>query len=185
MKKRSAPQAHTATESSQSTSEHLDRTQTSVAAFHCGAGCALGDLVGETAMPLLGLTFAGELGSRLVVDFVLAYILGIVFQYFTIVPMRGLSLPDGLKQALRADTISIILFEVGMFGWMALTYFVLFPSPHLKPSQAVFWFMMQIAMIAGFMTSYPANGWLLKKGWKEKMPQRQREETARDELLAA
>jgi hypothetical protein len=32
-----------------------------------------------------------------------------------------------------------------------------------------FWFMMQIAMIVGFMTSYPANWWLIKRGLKEKM----------------
>jgi len=34
---------------------------------------------------------------------------------------------------------------------------------------AVFWFMMQIAMIAGFFTSLPANAWLIRKGWQEKM----------------
>jgi hypothetical protein len=35
---------------------------------------------------------------------------------------------------------------------------------------AVFWFMMQIAMIAGTFTALPANAWLIRKGWKEKMP---------------
>jgi nitrogen regulatory protein PII len=29
--------------------------------------------------------------------------------------------------------------------------------------------MMQIAMIFGFLTSYPVNWWLLRKGWKETM----------------
>lgn len=29
--------------------------------------------------------------------------------------------------------------------------------------------MMQIAMIAGFITAYPVNWWLLRKGIKEKM----------------
>ena len=53
---------------------------------------------------------------------------------------------------------------------MAITYFWLFPSLHLKPNMAVFWFMMQIAMIAGFLTALPANAWLIRKGWKEKMP---------------
>lgn len=54
---------------------------------------------------------------------------------------------------------------------MALTYFVMFPGPHLHPSDAVFWFMMQVGMIFGYFTSYPANIFLLKSGWKEKMPQ--------------
>jgi hypothetical protein len=29
--------------------------------------------------------------------------------------------------------------------------------------------MMQIAMLAGFLTSYPVNWWLLRAGIKEKM----------------
>lgn len=147
------------------------RTQISVATFHCGAGCTLGDIIAETTVPIFGLAFAGEFGTKLLADFMLAYLLGIAFQYFTIVPMRNLGFYAGVKAALRADTISIALFEVGMFGWMALSYFVLFPSPHLKPSDPVFWFMMQLAMIAGFLTSYPANRWLIAKGWKEKMPE--------------
>ncbi|MGH9528952.1 MAG: DUF4396 domain-containing protein, partial [Terriglobales bacterium] len=93
-----------------------DWIQNSVAVFHCGAGCTLGDLIGETSVPALGLVFAGEFGSKLIVDFLLAYLLGIAFQYFTIVHMRGLSFGKGLKAAVRADTISITLFEVGMFG---------------------------------------------------------------------
>lgn len=59
-----------------------------------------------------------------------------------------------------------------MFAWMALSCFVLFPEPRrIHPNMAVFWFMMQIAMVVGWATSYPANVWLLRNGWKEKMPQ--------------
>ena len=32
-----------------------------------------------------------------------------------------------------------------------------------------FWFVMQIAMLAGFATSYPVNWWLIRAGIKEKM----------------
>lgn len=84
--------------------------------------------------------------------------------------MRGLSLGKGIVAAARADTLSIMMFEVGMFGWMAISWYLLFPAPHLDPGEAVFWFMMQIAMIAGFFTAIPANAWLIKIGWKEKMP---------------
>jgi hypothetical protein len=144
--------------------------QNSIAVFHCGAGCSIGDAIAELLVPALALTFAGEFGTKLIFDFLFAYILGVAFQYFTIVPMRGLPFGKGLMAAVRADTISIALFEVGMFAWMAIVHFWLFPSPPLKPSMAVFWFMMQIAMIAGFFTSLPANAWLIRKGWKEKMP---------------
>jgi hypothetical protein len=145
--------------------------QTSIAVFHCGAGCSIGDTIAELMVPALALTFAGEFGTKLIFDFLLAYAFGVAFQYFTVVPMRGLSLGKGLIAAVRADTVSIVLFEVGMFGWMAINNYWVFPSPHLRPTMAAFWFMMQIAMIAGFMTALPANAWLIRKGWKEKMPQ--------------
>ncbi len=108
-------------------------------------------------------------------DFLLAWSFGIVFQYLTVAPLRGLSFGKGVLAAIRADTLSIVSFQIGLFAWMAVTYYVLFPSPHLKPTEGVFWFMMQLGMILGFFTSYPANVLLIKKGWKEKMPQSKHE----------
>lgn len=95
--------------------------------------------------------------------------LGIVFQYFAIAPMRDLSVAQGLVAAIKSDTVSILTFEVGLFSWMALMFFVFFPRPHLPPTQPGYWLMMQIGMILGFFTSYPVNWWLIKVGWKEAM----------------
>src|SRR5947208_4184780 len=102
------------------------REQVSVSVFHCGAGCTIGDVIGESCLFAIGGSVAmfvgrSEFATKLVVDFALAYIFGIFFQYFTIVPMRGLSFGKGVLAAMRADTISIMAFEVGMFAWMALT----------------------------------------------------------------
>lgn len=47
--------------------------------------------------------------------------------------------------------------------------FVLFPSPHLHPDSPVHWFLMQIGMVIGFATVWPANVWLIRKGIKEAM----------------
>lgn len=155
------------------------REQVAVGVSHCGAGCTLGDIAGEWWVFAAGLTFAGGvLQTRLVVDFLLAWGFGIAFQYFSIVPMRGLPVGKGIVQAIQVDTLSIVAFQVGMSAWMALTYFVLFPKPHLEPNDAVFWFMMQVAMMVGYCTSYPVNVFLLNAGWKEKMP-RYKEEMKR------
>ena len=43
------------------------------------------------------------------------------------------------------------------------------PLPLGRPSQPVYWFMMQIAMVEGFGVSFPANAWLLHRGIKERM----------------
>jgi hypothetical protein len=118
----------------------------------------------------MALRFArGDFTTRILMDFLLAWSFGVAFQYFSIVPMRGLPPGRGIIEAIRADTFSIVAFQMGLFGWMALTYFVIFPQPHLHPTQAPFWFMMQVGMILGFLTSYPVNIFLLRSGWKEKM----------------
>jgi hypothetical protein len=117
---------------------------------HCGSGCVLGDVISEFV--------------------IFALALGIVFQYFAIAPMRGLGVRDGLRAAAKADVISLTAFEVGLFGWMAVMAFVLFPAPHqLMPNSAAFWFLMQIGMIIGFATSWPANVWLVNRGIKVPM----------------
>ena len=74
--------------------------QVFVATTHCGAGCTLGDIAGEGWIYGAGILLAGgELGTRLLLDFLLAWAFGVIFQYFTIAPMRGLSLGKGLRQA--------------------------------------------------------------------------------------
>jgi hypothetical protein len=138
---------------------------------HCGAGCTLGDVISEFAIFGLGLTIAGAtLGAEYVGDYILALAFGIVFQYFAIAPMRGLGLKDGLVAAAKADFISLTAFEVGLFGWMAVMAFVLFPAPHhLMPSSAAYWLLMQVGMIIGYVTSWPANVWLVRRGIKVPM----------------
>ncbi|HWE95977.1 MAG TPA: DUF4396 domain-containing protein [Tepidisphaeraceae bacterium] len=140
---------------------------------HCGAGCTLGDIIAEWLMFALGLSFFGamrhhDLFTAYVLDYAFAYVLGIAFQYFTIAPMRHLGLGAGLWAAIKADTLSLTAFEVGLFGWMALSSLVFFARPP-GVTDPVYWFMMQLGMALGFLTSYPVNVWLLKKGLKEKM----------------
>jgi hypothetical protein len=138
---------------------------------HCGAGCSLGDVISEFVVFAAALTIAGlTLGAEYVGDYVLALILGVIFQYFAIAPMRGLGLRDGLVAATKADFISLTAFEIGLFGWMAIMAFVLFPAPHsLMPNSAAFWLLMQVGMMIGFVTSWPANVWLIKRGIKVPM----------------
>lgn len=112
--------------------------------------------------------FGKTIFAAWVVDYIAAFLFGIAFQYFTIQPMRNLSPDQGLMAARKADTLSLTAWQIGMYGWMALATFVIF-GHELHKTDPVFWFMMQIAMLAGFMTSYPVNWWLLRKGIKETM----------------
>lgn len=144
--------------------------QSALATSHCGAGCALADLITEYVLFALAVTVAGSmLLASFVWDFVGAWSLGVLFQYFTIKPMRNLTVGEGLVAAIKADTLSIAAFQVGMYGWMALLHYVLFPVHPLEPNRAAYWLMMQVAMVCGFLTSLPMNRWLVTLGWKERM----------------
>jgi hypothetical protein len=106
------------------------------------------------------------------VDYLFAYAFGIVFQYFTIAPMRGLSFGQGIVAAIKADTLSLTAWQIGMYGFMAIADFAIFRAGlgvTLQTDTPEFWFMMQIAMMFGFATSYPVNWWLLRSGIKEAM----------------
>lgn len=125
---------------------HLSRWHVASAVSHCGAGCTLGDIGGEWIVWALGpwtIGAAGTLAPELMLDFVLAWSLGIVFQYLTIVPMRAdVGRLEGLWLAIRADTLSILSFQVGLFGWMALSHEVIWQPP-LPIDSSGHWLMMQ------------------------------------------
>jgi hypothetical protein len=86
--------------------------------------------------------------------------------------MRDLSLGAGLVAAVKADALSLSAWQIGMYGYMAFAQFVLFRhlmQINLEVATIEFWFMMQIAMLAGFLTAYPVNSRLLRVGVKEPM----------------
>jgi hypothetical protein len=138
-----------------------------VEATHCGAGCVLGDIVAEFSTAIYGVRIAGSaLLTSYVFDFALAFIFGVAFQYFAIAPMRGLSLLPGIRAAIQADGISLTAFEIGLFAWM----FVMTKLPwHLTPFMPAYWLLMQVGMVIGYATSYPANWFLVRAGIKVAM----------------
>lgn len=154
---------------------------TAIDTSHCGAGCALGDLVGEfglVAFPglgaLVGLGWLYQDGivAGWVIDFVIAFVVGIAFQYFAIAPMRGLGVRDGIVAALKADALSISAWQVGMYGLMAVFQFAVFPAVfggRATPLTPEFWVAMQLAMVPGFVCAFPVNAWLVRTGLKEAM----------------
>ena len=150
-------------------------------ASHCGSGCTIGDITAEWLVffvPTVAVwfgwhsLFSERMYAVWVVDYIFAFAIGIAFQYFTIKPMRNLSVGQGLVQAVKADTLSLTAWQVGMYGFMAFASFYLFRhllGVRLETNTVEFWFMMQIAMVCGFMTSYPVNWWLIRQGIKERM----------------
>ena len=139
-----------------------------VSATHCGAGCALGDVIGEWLVFATAVGIAGyALWAEYIIDFALGYVFGIGFQYWAIKPMSNLTPGAALRRAIAADTLSIIAFEGGMFAFMAFFQRVWFPR--LMTNDPSYWLMMQLAMVIGLLATYPAQVWLINRGIKERM----------------
>jgi hypothetical protein len=101
-------------------------------ALHCGSGCMLGDICAEWLVFLVPSVavffgwhwlFGPEIFAAWVVDFLFAYAFGIVCQYFSIKPMRDLSPGAAIWAAIKADTLSLTSWQVGMYGFMAFANF--------------------------------------------------------------
>lgn len=136
-------------------------------ATHCGAGCALGDFLGDWIAFAAGFSlFGSEFAGKVLLGFVLAYLFGVAFQYLAVAPMRKLSLTEGLIAAVKIDTLSLLAYEVGMFAAMGARQALL---PQLHPTDWAYWLTMQAAMIIGFATTFPVNWWLIRSGVKERM----------------
>jgi len=150
-------------------------------AAHCGSGCTLGDICAEWLAYLIPAVatwfgwrwlFHEKMFAVWIIDYLFAFSFGVAFQYFTIKPMRDVSVGEGLTQAIKADFLSLTAWQVGMYGFMAIAHFYIFKrllGAPLEVNSVTFWFMMQIAMLFGFVTAYPVNWWLVARGTKEAM----------------
>jgi Domain of unknown function (DUF4396) len=139
-----------------------------VSTTHCAAGCVIGDIIGAPIVFWAGWTLFGpRLYAEFLVLFILAYIFGIAFQYLPIRAMRRISRLEALIEAVKADTLALTAFEIGLFAWMAFIYFQFVPRSEL--TSPIYWFVMQIGMVLGFIASFPANWYLVRAGVKPGM----------------
>lgn len=69
---------------------------------------------------------------------------------------RGLSIGAALVTAV----ITVVAFDIGMVGWMLLLHF---NNAMPAVTESTFWFLMQLGVIAGLVTGYPAVAWLLRR----------------------
>lgn len=140
-----------------------------LSAFHCGAGCTLADIVGES----LGFFMLSNLSHWNIFwqwgfDYVLALIFGVLFQFAAIQSMMKAPVGQTLLRALKIDFLSLTSWQVGMYVFMGFIFFVC-PKEIYYANNVIFWFLMQIAMLVGFFFAYPTNYFLIKSGIKPSM----------------
>jgi hypothetical protein len=132
--------------------------------MHCAAGDGLGIIVGAAIGSLLQL--------NPIMDISLEYILGfgfgwLFFQAFAMRDMAGGSYKKSLKMTFIPEFYSMNLLMCGMLFvskfWMPAVV------GSGSPTSPAFWFIMSIALIAGFLVAYPMNWWLVTNHMKHGM----------------
>ena len=137
--------------------------------LHCGAGCTLADLTGEWFTAVVPISVGGSLiAGSWIFNYLLALVFGFWFQYLAIRSMSSLSAGRALNRAVKADfSRSPHGRRVCTAGWHSSISFSL-PQRLCPKAHGPFWFMMQLAMCAGFLLAYPVNGWLIRLGIKKR-----------------
>lgn len=133
--------------------------------LHCGAGCTLADIIGESATISMNIPIFYQWG----IDYVLALIFGFAFQYIAIIEMNKIPFKEAISKAIKADFLSLTSWQIGMYSFMGYALFFAFRDTQIAKFSAEFCFSMQLAMLTGFIFSYPINILLIKLKIKSAM----------------
>ena len=105
-----------------------------LSALHCGAGCTLADIIGEWFTNYIPVTVAGsQLIGNWVLDFILALIIGVYFQFYAIRRWKGYRRERHCPVLLKQISFLCCLGKSEcMAGWQSFILFYLSMSLCLK-----------------------------------------------------
>lgn len=129
--------------------------------LHCGAGCTLADLI----VLVLGLFVTMNRVTSFVLAYVIALVIGVVFQYIAMREMDHDTPTSRLmRKAALSDFWSLTAWQIGMMtGEIVMGMF----HPAINVLSQII--NMQVAMAIGFILAYPMNGVLVKRHVKRLM----------------
>lgn len=133
------------------------RTMTVADGLPGGTASAIAHLIGVPLVVASGLTIAGtDLWVMILVIGALA--IALLYAYERVRAARSAGVTAGAAAA--AAVLTVLAFDIGMGGWMlVLHYNALMPSA----TEAGFWFLMQLGIVLGLVTGYPAVAWLARR----------------------
>lgn len=132
--------------------------------LHCVAGDATGIIIAAA----LVYHFALPNGIDLIVEYLAAFIVGLlVFQALFMIKMYNGNYWLAVRKTFFAETVSMNMVMLGMFPAMMLLKHAIPNSD--SPYRAEFWLVMSMATIAGMITAYPINSWMVRRGLKHGM----------------
>lgn len=127
-----------------------------------GGASAVAHLIAVPFVVAVGWTIAGVAMWPMIL--LIAVLVVIMLAVYELVASRGVGSGGArgfsLGAALGAAVITVVAFDIGMVGWMLLLYY---NSAMPAVTESTFWFLMQVGVIVGLVTGYPAVRWLLRR----------------------
>lgn len=147
-----------------SATAHLDgdSESTAVAVLPGGGASAVAHLIAVPTVVAVGWTIAGlAMWPMILVIAVLATVMLAIYERVSRrAPRAGRRRGITVGAAIAAAFITVAAFDIGMISWMLLLHYNDLMPPVTEGS---FWFLMQIGVVVGLVTGYPAVTWLLRR----------------------
>ncbi|MEO9189911.1 MAG: DUF4396 domain-containing protein [Acetobacteraceae bacterium] len=141
--------------------------------MHCVAGDGLGILVGAVISSIFALHGPGEV----LLEYLLGFAFGwTIFQALFMRAAAGGSYKRSLSRTFIPELVSMNLLMAGMVPTMMILKSEL-GSAAASPASPVFWFVMSMALLVGFIVAYPINWWLVANHLKHGMMSVRRADT--------
>ncbi len=132
--------------------------------MHCVAGDGVGILAGAVVGSIMSLGRALEGALEYGLGFGFGWT---IFQSLFMRSMAGGSYWMALKRAFMPEFLSMNLVMTGMLLVTSVFWAAL--GGKQGPLTPTFWFVMSMALMAGFVVAYPINWWLVAKNLKHGM----------------
>jgi FtsP/CotA-like multicopper oxidase with cupredoxin domain len=129
---------------------------------HCVAGDATGIIAAAAITALAGF----PMWLDVVAEYVFGFLLGLlVFQSLF---MRATMGGSYLKNVRRSFLPELLSMNMMMAGMAPVMIFMMMGRDMraMWPAEPLFWFVMSLGIIVGFLIAYPINVWLVAKGMK-------------------
>ncbi|MBA3518918.1 MAG: multicopper oxidase domain-containing protein [Rhizobiales bacterium] len=130
--------------------------------IHCVAGDATGIIVAAVVVAILGL----PMWLDLIIEYVAGFAFGLlIFQSLFMMAVIGGGYWENVRKTFVPEFISMNAMMAGMAPVMAILMMGR-DMRAMDPTELLFWGVMSIGVIAGFVLAYPFNVWMVAKGLK-------------------
>jgi Domain of unknown function (DUF4396)/Multicopper oxidase len=130
--------------------------------IHCIAGDATGIILAAAITAILGL----PMWIDLIVEYIAGFAFGLfIFQSLFMMRMMGGGYWQNVGKSFLPEFISMNFMMAGMGPVMS---FLMMGRDMraMQPTELLFWGVMSLGVIVGFVVAYPANVWMVKRGLK-------------------